>query len=168
MTVSGTTVAPRDFPTNGGGLCQKGWTSGSLLTSPARLTSPLLRVDGELVPASWDNALDLIARRLTDLAEADAVLLVGANPAETMPPFTQHLQHVPDVGGLVVVDPRRPSGRTCTSRPRRVRISRWRWASCTPSSPMGSSTGPMWTNAPAGSTRCGASSPAGGPSGSNG
>lgn len=177
MTVSGTTVAPREFPTNGGGLCQKGWTSGALLTSPARLTSPLLRVDGELVPASWDDALDLIARRLTeiqarhgkdaaalfggggltneksyllgkfarvalgtsqvdyngrfcmssaaaagnkafgldrglpfpltDLAEADAVLLVGANPAETMPPFMQHLRHTADVGGLVVVDPRR-------------------------------------------------------------
>ncbi|MTD55077.1 molybdopterin oxidoreductase family protein [Amycolatopsis pithecellobii] len=177
MTVSGTKIAPRDFPTNGGGLCQKGWTSGALLTSPARLTTPLIRVDGELVPASWDDALDLIARRLTDiqarygkdgvalfggggltneksyllgkfarvalgtsqidyngrfcmssaaaagnkafgldrglpfpltdLAGADAVLLVGSNPAETMPPFMQHLRPVADLGGLVVVDPRR-------------------------------------------------------------
>ena len=30
--------------------------------------------------------------------------------------------------------PDRRAGRACTSRPRRARISRWRWASCTPSS----------------------------------
>ena len=33
----------RDFPTNRGGLCQKGWTSAELLTSPDRLTTPLVR-----------------------------------------------------------------------------------------------------------------------------
>ncbi|MDT7727546.1 MAG: assimilatory nitrate reductase catalytic subunit [Actinomycetota bacterium] len=173
MSLRGTEVAPRRFPTNAGGLCQKGWTSGALLDSPARLTSPLLRVDGELRPASWADALDLIANKLTaiqaadgldavavfggggltnekayllgkfarvalgtsqidyngrfcmssaaaagnrafgldrgmpfpvtDLAEADVVLLVGANPAETMPPFTQHLRGA----DLIVVDPRR-------------------------------------------------------------
>nr|PZM98609.1 MAG: hypothetical protein DIU77_07530 [Thermocrispum agreste] len=27
-------VRARDFPSNGGGLCQKGWTSATLLTSP--------------------------------------------------------------------------------------------------------------------------------------
>ncbi|WP_158885420.1 molybdopterin oxidoreductase family protein [Amycolatopsis anabasis] len=172
-----TQVTPRDFPANAGGLCQKGWTSAALLTSPARLTTPLVRVDGELRPSTWDTALDLIARKLTeiqaahgkdaaavfggggltnekayllgkfarvalrtsqidyngrfcmssaaaagnkafgidrglpfpltDLAEADAVLLVGANPAETMPPFVQHLRGATDAGGLIVVDPRR-------------------------------------------------------------
>jgi assimilatory nitrate reductase catalytic subunit len=173
MSLRGTEVAPRRFPANGGGLCQKGWTAGALLDSPARLTSPLIRVDGELKPASWADALDLIAGELvalqaahgldsvavfggggltnekayqlgkfarvalrtsqidyngrfcmssaaaagnrafgldrglpfpvTDLAEADVVLLVGANPAETMPPFTQHLRGA----DLIVVDPRR-------------------------------------------------------------
>jgi assimilatory nitrate reductase catalytic subunit len=52
MSLRGTEVAPRQFPTNAGGLCQKGWTSGALPDSPARLTSPLIRVDGELRPAS--------------------------------------------------------------------------------------------------------------------
>src|SRR5436189_1292280 len=60
----GVTVAPREFPTNRGGLCQKGWTSGALLTSPARLTTPLIRIDGELRPATWDAALDLIASKI--------------------------------------------------------------------------------------------------------
>jgi len=35
-------VSGRDFPTNRGGLCKKGWTSAELLRSPDRLTSPLV------------------------------------------------------------------------------------------------------------------------------
>ncbi len=173
MRLTGTTVEPRDFPTNRGGLCQKGWTSAALLDSPGRLTQPLVRRDGALHPATWDQALDQVADRITelrvrhgrdavavfggggltnekayllgkfarvalgtskidyngrfcmssaaaaglrafgldrglpfpveDLRGADAVLLVGANPAETMPPFVRHLRGAE----LIVVDPRR-------------------------------------------------------------
>ena len=35
--------AGRDFPTNRGGLCRKGWTSASLLNHPGRVTEPLLK-----------------------------------------------------------------------------------------------------------------------------
>ncbi|WP_182908966.1 molybdopterin oxidoreductase family protein [Microbispora sp. H13382] len=168
-------VRPRD-PSEGG-LCQKGWTAAALLGSPARLTTPLVRDGGTLRPASWDEALGLVARRikeivaargpdavavfggggltnekayllgkfarvalgtsqvdyngrfcmssaaaaahrafgldrglpfpLADLDGADAVLLAGANPAETMPPFMSHLRRAVDAGGLIVVDPRR-------------------------------------------------------------
>src|SRR5436309_5309425 len=80
MSLDGARVAPRDFPVNAGGLCQKGWTSGTLLTSPARLTTPLVRVDGELVPATWDDALDLVARRLAGLRDThgpDSVAVFG-------------------------------------------------------------------------------------------
>ena len=45
---------------------------------------------------------------LGDLADAGCVVLVGSNPAETMPPFVQHLQEMRAQGGsLIVVDPRR-------------------------------------------------------------
>ena len=44
---------------------------------------------------------------VTDLDDARTVLLLGTNPAETMPPFVQHLEHAREHGGLVVVDPRR-------------------------------------------------------------
>jgi assimilatory nitrate reductase catalytic subunit len=45
---------------------------------------------------------------LSDLGDAGCILLVGSNPAETMPPFVQHLQRMLAGGGqLVVVDPRR-------------------------------------------------------------
>lgn len=173
MRLAGSRVEPRDFPVNAGGLCQKGWTSGDLLTSGRRLTTPLVRRGGELKPASWDEALDVVAGKLrglreqhgadsvavfggggltnekayqlgkfarvalgtsqidyngrfcmssaaaaglqafgadrglpfpvTDLGGADVVLLAGANPAETMPPFVQHLRGA----DLIVVDPRR-------------------------------------------------------------
>ena len=58
------TIAPRpDFPTNKGGLCQKGWTSADLLTHPDRLTTPLVRdaKNGPLRPATWDEALGRVA-----------------------------------------------------------------------------------------------------------
>ena len=43
-----------------------------------------------------------------DIATADAILLVGSNPAETMPPLMQYFQAQRANGGsLIVVDPRR-------------------------------------------------------------
>jgi len=56
-------VTERDFPTNRGGLCQKGWTSAELLTSGERLLHPLVRDSRSepLRPATWDEALDRIA-----------------------------------------------------------------------------------------------------------
>ncbi|MEU6078663.1 molybdopterin oxidoreductase family protein [Micromonospora sp. NPDC047074] len=172
-------VLPRQFPTNRGGLCQKGWTAAELLDHPDRLTTPLLRdpASGELRPASWDAALDRIVTGigavqsghgrdavavfggggltnekayalgkfarvalrtkhidyngrfcmssaaaagmrafgvdrglpfpLADLGRADTLLLVGANPAETMPPLVRWLTEQRERGGrLIVVDPR--------------------------------------------------------------
>jgi assimilatory nitrate reductase catalytic subunit len=43
-----------------------------------------------------------------DIAQADVILLVGSNPAETMPPLMQYFQAQRANGGtLIVVDPRR-------------------------------------------------------------
>ncbi|AVH58883.1 MULTISPECIES: molybdopterin oxidoreductase family protein [Streptomyces] len=54
-----------DFPVNRGALCGKGRTAPALLSSRVRLTSPLVRNDGVLVPATWDEALDRIAGELS-------------------------------------------------------------------------------------------------------
>lgn len=74
-------VAGRDFPTNRGGLCKKGWTSAELLRAPSRLSAPLVRgADGALHEASWDEALDLVATRLRAIRSqhgADAVGVFG-------------------------------------------------------------------------------------------
>ena len=59
-------VESRDFPTNRGGLCRKGWTATDLLMHPERLTTPLMRSHkhAPLQPASWDDALTRIAREV--------------------------------------------------------------------------------------------------------
>ncbi len=68
----GLQVAARDFPTNKGGLCRKGWTAASLLNAADRLTSPLARAsrDAPLLPVSWDHALDRIATAMRDIQAA--------------------------------------------------------------------------------------------------
>ena len=78
----GLAVAARDFPTNRGGLCRKGWTAAALLDSPERLRAPLLRdrKGGPLREAGWDEALDRVAERLRAVRArhgADAVGVFG-------------------------------------------------------------------------------------------
>lgn len=60
-------IAGRQFPTNRGGLCRKGWTSAALLGHANRVTAPLLRgADGVHRPVEWEYALDLIAQRVRE------------------------------------------------------------------------------------------------------
>ena len=71
-----------EFPVNAGALCRKGWTATALLGSRERLTTPLVRDrgTGELRPATWDEALDLVADRLRAIQAAhgpDAVAVFG-------------------------------------------------------------------------------------------
>jgi assimilatory nitrate reductase catalytic subunit len=173
------TVVERDFPTNRGGLCQKGWTAAELLNSPDRLLTPLIRDRraDTFRSASWEEALDRVALAISrtqeqhgrdavgvfgggsltnekayllgkfarialrtsqidyngrfcmssaaaasikafgidrglpfplgDIPRTEAILLVGSNLAETMPPVMQYFQQQKDNGGaLIVVDPR--------------------------------------------------------------
>ncbi len=173
-------VAARDFPTNKGGLCRKGWTAAALLDNPDRLLTPLVRdgKGGTLRPASWDEALDRVAHDiqaiqashgpdatavfggggltnekayalgkfarvalrtanvdyngrfcmasaaaaglrafgldrglpfpLEDIPGAEAILVTGGNPAETLPPIMQYFDEQRARGGrLIVADPRR-------------------------------------------------------------
>jgi assimilatory nitrate reductase catalytic subunit len=180
VELSGLDVAGREFPTNRGGLCRKGVTSGQLLRSPERITTPLARDrrSGPLKPVTWDDALDRVAAAITraqgehgrdavacfggggltnekayqlgkfarvalrtrnvdyngrfcmssaaaatnrafgidrglpfplpDVAEADVILLVGSNPADTMPPAMRWFSQGQERGARhIVVDPRR-------------------------------------------------------------
>jgi assimilatory nitrate reductase catalytic subunit len=176
---AGWEVAARDFPTNRGGLCRKGWAAADLLRAEGRLTTPLIRrPDRRLSAASWEEAIDFVAGKvgsiqqgygrdavgvfggggltnekaymlgkfarvvlrtrnidyngrfcmasaavasqrvfgldrglpfpLSDIPEAEVILMVGANPAETMPPLMQYFEAQRNAGGrLIVVDPRR-------------------------------------------------------------
>ncbi|MBT2410984.1 molybdopterin oxidoreductase family protein [Streptomyces sp. ISL-12] len=77
----GVKVSPADFPVNRGRLCQKGWTAADVLHTADRLTRPLVRgPDGRLRPASWDTALDIVARGLRVLRDRhgpDALAVLG-------------------------------------------------------------------------------------------
>jgi len=60
-------VSGREFPTNRGGLCRKGWTSATLLNHPGRVTEPLLKgPDGVHRPIGWDQALALATTAVKD------------------------------------------------------------------------------------------------------
>jgi len=66
---------------NDGNLCVKGHFGFEFVGSPARLRQPLIRRDGELQPASWDEALALIAERLGGIRQrhgADALAFVSS------------------------------------------------------------------------------------------
>lgn len=74
-------VSGRDFPTNRGGLCRKGWTSASLLRHNGRVTEPMLKgSDGVHQPISWDQALALITAAVKETQQQygnDAVGVFG-------------------------------------------------------------------------------------------
>ena len=65
-----------DTMPNKGSLCVKGRFGMQFINSDERLTTPLIRKEGELVPAEWDEALALVADKLSSVKKehgADAV-----------------------------------------------------------------------------------------------
>jgi len=65
-----------DVGINKGMLCVKGRFGIDFVGHEERLTEPLIRKDGELTPVSWDEALDTVAKRLTQIKQqhgADAI-----------------------------------------------------------------------------------------------
>jgi predicted molibdopterin-dependent oxidoreductase YjgC len=54
-------------PSSKGEACIKGREGWRHVYSDRRLTRPLIRKNGELVPASWDEALDLVADRFMEI-----------------------------------------------------------------------------------------------------
>jgi NADH-quinone oxidoreductase subunit G len=57
--------------TNHGWLSDKDRFGFEYLRSPNRLTTPLVRRDGELVETTWAEALDIVANRIDLISEAD-------------------------------------------------------------------------------------------------
>jgi predicted molibdopterin-dependent oxidoreductase YjgC len=56
-----------DVAPNYGSLCVKGRFSYNFINSPDRLTTPLIKENGQFREASWEEALDLVARRLGEI-----------------------------------------------------------------------------------------------------
>ena len=60
-------VAPEHGPANGISTCVKGKFGWGHINSEDRLTTPLIREGGKFRQASWDEALSLAARRLSEI-----------------------------------------------------------------------------------------------------
>jgi len=77
--------ADEDLGLNQGNLCVKGRFGWEYIHSSKRLVSPLIRKNGELVQGTWEEALTLVARRLTEIrAEMGGAALAGlASPRLT-------------------------------------------------------------------------------------
>ncbi len=68
-----------DHPFTRGFICPKGRRALERITSPLRITTPLIRTGGKsgttLQPASWDRALDLVAEKIRALCREPATML---------------------------------------------------------------------------------------------
>ncbi len=57
----------KGHPVSDGGLCIKGWNAHAFVNHPDRLTNPLIRKNGKLEEATWDEALQLIADKFNQI-----------------------------------------------------------------------------------------------------
>ncbi len=75
-TITG--VSPsRNHPVNRGSLCVKGWNSLEFVAHPERLKYPMIRRNGRLERASWDEALDLIAGKFGEIKKEHGPDAIG-------------------------------------------------------------------------------------------
>jgi formate dehydrogenase major subunit len=80
-------IEPGPGPANGISTCIKGKFAWGYINSPDRLTTPLIRTKGPggedtFREATWDEALDLIARKFTDIRDAhgpDALAFISSS-----------------------------------------------------------------------------------------
>jgi len=65
-------ITPRENPAvNDTWLCDKGRFGHGFIDHAERLDTPLIRRDGHLAPATWDEALDLIAQQFGEIIDHD-------------------------------------------------------------------------------------------------
>lgn len=72
-----TTIYDEDQGFHNGQLCGRGRFGYQFVNSDKRLKTPLVRKNGELVPATWDEALELVSNRLSEQKSADAAAIAG-------------------------------------------------------------------------------------------
>lgn len=61
-------------------LCDKGWFGYEFSSHPDRLTKPLIRREGKLEPAEWEEAISLIASKMKEAQPKGKLAAWGGNP----------------------------------------------------------------------------------------
>ena len=61
------TMPLKTHPVNEGKLCIKGWNLHEYVNSFMRLKSPLVKMDGRFLKASWDRAIQVTADRFSTI-----------------------------------------------------------------------------------------------------
>jgi predicted molibdopterin-dependent oxidoreductase YjgC len=56
----------QNHPVSQGGLCIKGWNAHAFVQHADRLKAPLIRQDDGFRESNWDEALSLVAEKLTE------------------------------------------------------------------------------------------------------
>ncbi|MCP4041335.1 MAG: molybdopterin-dependent oxidoreductase, partial [Gammaproteobacteria bacterium] len=81
VLVDGNTIraigVPKGAAVNRGHTCLKGRYAFGYYNHPERLRTPMIRGDGELRPATWEQALDHIALRLEEIREQQGPDAIG-------------------------------------------------------------------------------------------
>lgn len=68
-------------PASRGGLCAKGWSAHAFINHPDRLTTPLIRRGERLLPATWDEAIDVVVSRFLEIRQrhgADSLMFLSS------------------------------------------------------------------------------------------
>ena len=74
-------VPSQNHPVSQSSLCVKGWNAGEFVNHPDRLTDPLIKENGAFRKASWDEALNLVVKKLIETRDKygnDSVAFFGS------------------------------------------------------------------------------------------
>ena len=77
------TRSKENFAVNDMWLCDKGWFGYEHGASPERLTTPLIRKNGVLEEATWEEAISLIGSKIKDAKSSKKLAALGGNPLTT-------------------------------------------------------------------------------------
>ena len=86
-------------------LCDKGWFGYEFVDHPNRLTHPLIRRNGKLVQATWEEALDLVTAKIFSAKESGRLGALGGNPL-TVEENYLYQKLFREVGGVNHIDHR--------------------------------------------------------------
>lgn len=79
-----------ESPVNQGALCAKGQASLQGLYNPDRYRSPMVRKDGQLVPTTWDEAMQIFSQKLGEVRSrgvAQNAVFINQHESGSFPAF---------------------------------------------------------------------------------